>query len=101
MPNDRLNYGEVIEGLKKGYLYEREGWNGRGMFIFLVAASTFTDLREPLLSIMGEGTEVNYRAHIDMKDATGCVVPWVASQTDQLAEDWLRTIPPPSRRKAT
>jgi len=88
--DERLNFGEVIDGLKQGKRYAREGWNGKGMFIFLVGGTNFKVNREPLLSIMGEGTEVQYRPHIDMKDAEGCVVPWLASQTDMLAEDWCR-----------
>lgn len=78
----------TIIGLKQGRRYARNGWNGKGMFIFLVAGSTFKVNREPLLSIMGEGTEVQYHAHIDMKTAQGYVVPWLASQADLLAEDW-------------
>jgi len=62
------------------------------MFLFLVAGSNFTVNREPLLSIMGEGAEVTYRPHIDMLDATGSVVPWLASQTDIMAEDWSITL---------
>lgn len=58
------------------------------MFLFLVPGSTFTVNREPLLSIMGEGTQVQYHAHIDMKTAQGYVVPWLASQADLLSEDW-------------
>jgi hypothetical protein len=58
------------------------------MFVFLVAGSKFQVTREPLRSIMGEGTEVEYHAHIDMKTAQGYVVPWLASQADMLAEDW-------------
>ncbi len=58
------------------------------MFIFLVNGSTFTVNREPLLSILGEGSQVSYHAHIDMKTAQGYIVPWLASQADMLAEDW-------------
>lgn len=83
-----LNFGEALERIKQGYKVQREGWNGKGMFIFLVAGSTFTVNREPLLSIMGEGAVVNYRPHIDMKTADGEVVPWLASQSDLIEEDW-------------
>ena len=86
--DERLNFGEVIAGLKEGKRFARAGWNGKDMFLFLVNGSNFIVNREPLLSIMGEGTEVQYRPHIDMKDAQGSVVPWLASQTDMLAEDW-------------
>jgi hypothetical protein len=83
-----MDFGDVIRGLKAGRRYERKGWNGKGMFIFLVAGSTFTVNRELLMSIMGEGTQVQYHAHIDMKTAQGYVVPWLASQPDMLANDW-------------
>ena len=45
--------------------------------------------REPLMSILGEGTEVNYHGHVDMRTANGQIVPWLCSQTDMLAEDWM------------
>ena len=83
-------FSEVLEGLKiGGEKFAREGWNGKGMFIFLVNGSTFKVNRAPLLGIYPEGTEINYHAHIDMKTADGQVVPWVASQSDLLADDWL------------
>ena len=81
-------FDEVVRGLKAGRRYARTGWNGNGMFIFLVAGSVFRVNREPLLSILGEGTEVEYHGHVDMKTADGKIVPWLCSQTDMLAEDW-------------
>ena len=83
-----MNFGNAIEALKEGKRVARAGWNGKGMFLFLVPGSNFIVNREPLLSIMGEGAQITYRPHIDMKDAEGKVVPWLPSQTDMLAEDW-------------
>jgi len=83
-----MNFGDAIAALKAGKRVARAGWNGKGMFLFLVNGSTFTVNREPLLSILGEGTQVQYHAHIDMKTAQGYVVPWLASQADMLSEDW-------------
>ncbi len=83
-----MDFGKALTALKEGKRVARDGWNGKGMFIFLVNGSNFVVNREPLLSIMGEGAQVTYRPHIDMKDAEGKVVPWLASQTDMLAEDW-------------
>jgi hypothetical protein len=85
-----MNFSAALEDIKRGHRVAREGWNGKGMFVFLVAGSVFRVNREPLMSILGEGTEVTYRAHIDMKTADGSVVPWVASQTDILADDWKK-----------
>lgn len=83
-----MNFGQAIEAMKEGKLVARSGWNGKGMFVFLVPGSTFSVNRAPLLGIFPEGTEINYRPHIDMRDAEGKIVPWLASQTDMLAEDW-------------
>ena len=83
-----LSFGHAIEYLKLGHKVARSGWNGKGMFLFLVPGSTFKVNRAPLLGIYPEGTEVNYCSHIDMKTADDKVVPWLASQTDVLAEDW-------------
>lgn len=83
-----LDFGQAIAALKTGRRVAREGWNGKGMFLFLVPGSTFKVNRAPLLGIYPEGTEISYCPHIDMKTANGMVVPWLASQTDLLAEDW-------------
>lgn len=83
-----MNFGQALEALKIGQKVAREGWNGKGMFLFLVPGSQFQVNHAPLLGIYPEGTTINYHAHIDMKTAQDTVVPWLASQTDVLAEDW-------------
>lgn len=83
-----MTFGQALHDLKAGCKVARAGWNGKGMFVFLVPGSTFKVNRPPLLGIYPEGTEVNYLPHIDMKTADGSVVPWLASQTDILATDW-------------
>lgn len=83
-----MNIGEAVEALKDGKRVARAGWNGKGMFLFLVPGSRFQVNRKPLLGIYPEGTEIDYHAHVDMKTAQGYVVPWLCSQADLLAEDW-------------
>ena len=85
-----MDFSIALIALKAGEKVARAGWNGKGMFIFLVPGSVFQVSRPPLLGIYPEGTTVRYHAHIDMKTADGMVVPWLASQTDMLAEDWER-----------
>ena len=82
------DFGWALGRLREGHKVARAGWNGKDMFLYLVEGSRFTVNREPLLSILGEGTAVDYLPHIDMKTATGEFVPWLASQTDMLATDW-------------
>lgn len=86
--SDGIDFGWALALVKDGKKVARAGWNGKGMFIFLVPGSTFKVNRAPLLGIYPEGTEINYHAHIDMRTADGQIVPWLASQTDMLAEDW-------------
>ena len=87
-PIDALSFGHAVVALKAGHCVSRAGWNGKGMFLFLVPGSTFAVNRPPLLGIFPEGTSIDYHAHIDMKTAGGDVVPWLASQSDVLADDW-------------
>jgi hypothetical protein len=88
-----MNFGQALEALKRGERVTRLGWNGAGMFLYLVQGSTFPVNRPPLLGMYTEGTMMTYRAHIDMKTADGSCVPWVASQTDLLADDWALVDP--------
>ena len=88
-PLDAMSFGHAIVALKTGHKVARAGWNGKGMFLFLVAGSRFKVNRAPLLGIYPEGTEIDYHAHIDMKTAQGYIVPWLASQADMLADDWV------------
>lgn len=85
---ESMNFGSAIIFLKQGRKVARAGWNGKGMFLFLVKGSTFKVDKPPLLGIYDKGTEINYCSHIDMKTADNKIVPWLASQTDVLAEDW-------------
>lgn len=83
-----MDFSDALKLIKQGHRLRRAGWNGKGMFVFLVPGSVFRVNREPLLSILGEGTEVQYHGHVDMRTATGEIVPWLCSQTDLLATDW-------------
>jgi hypothetical protein len=83
-----MTFSEALKELQNGELITRSGWNGKGMFLYLVPGSTFAVNRPPLLGIYPEGLMIHYRAHIDMRTADGSCVPWVASQTDILALDW-------------
>ncbi len=87
-PITAMSFGHALVALKTGHKVARAGWNGKGMFLFLVAGSTFKVNRPPLMGIYPEGTEINYCPHIDMKAADDKIVPWLASQTDMLADDW-------------
>lgn len=83
-----MDFGQALSALKGGQRVARTGWNGKGMFLYLVPGSNFTVNRPPLLGIYPEGSKIDYRDHIDMKTADDQCVPWVASQSDLLCNDW-------------
>lgn len=85
---DAMTFGDALIMLEAGKKVARAGWNGKGMFLFLVNGSTFQVSRPPLLGIYPEGTTINYHSHVDMRTADGTIVPWLCSQTDMLAKDW-------------
>ncbi len=88
-PLSGLTFGQALEALRAGQRVARVGWNGKGMFLFLVPGSVFRVNRPPLMGIYPEGTEINYHAHVDMRTANGQIVPWLCSQTDMLSDDWV------------
>lgn len=88
MTHDMNCIGWAVKQMHDGRRVARAGWNGKGMFLFLVPGSHFTVNRPPLLGIYAEGTEIDYRSHVDMKTADGQIVPWVCSQSDLLGVDW-------------
>jgi len=95
-----LDFAGALTALKAGARVARRGWNGKDMFLYLVPGSTFHVSRKPLLGIYPRGKRIQYRAHIDMVCADGKIVPWLASQTDLLEEDWV-VVAPPAAHAAT
>jgi len=69
-----LDFGQVLKNLKNGKRANRAGWNGKDMYIEL--------------QIPDENSKMK-RAYIFMKPVDEMLVPWVASQTDLIAEDWF------------
>jgi hypothetical protein len=83
-----VNFQQALFLIKSGSRVARTGWNDKDMFVYLVPGSSFEVNRPPLLGIYEAGTVINYQPHIDMRTADGSCVPWLASQTDILADDW-------------
>lgn len=109
-----LNFGQALEALKSNQCISREGWNGKGMFLFLnkgnepfpshiegvdgqrreatmevfKGCTQIEAIKFGLFEIGDKGT-IRRLPNINMRAATGSTVTgWLASQTDLLAEDW-------------
>ena len=84
-----MRFGDAIEALKSGDRVARSGWNGKGMFLYFVPEGQYPARTDVAKAEWGEDALVPYQAYIAMKTVQGTVVPWLASQTDMLAEDWM------------
>ncbi|EIW8629030.1 DUF2829 domain-containing protein [Klebsiella pneumoniae] len=80
-PVSGLSFSLAIEALKQGKKVARAGWNGKGMWLKLVPA----DIAD---KVAFEYEALDGAPWIGMKTADDKFVPWLASQTDVLAEDW-------------
>lgn len=87
-----MNFGNALEAMKNGNRVRRAGWNGKGMFLWLLPAAEVKKewVKDPmLLSVFGDRDTLNCLGSIRMLTATGEVLTgWLASQTDMLSDDW-------------
>lgn len=93
LPTSNLNFGTAIIALQQGQRVARAGWNGKGMYLWLLPAAQIKAewCREPHLKAVAEanGGSIEGLASIRMMTADKKVLTgWLASQTDILARDW-------------
>ena len=91
IPNDTtFDFGTAVEALKQGARVAREGWNGKGMFLYYVPENKYPASRNEHGTMVGvfEDDMVPYREYIALKTIDNQVVPWAPSISDALAEDW-------------
>lgn len=80
-PLTAMTFGDALILLKAGQRVARAGWNGKGMWLKLVPA-------ELADAVAFQHEALHPLPWIGMKTADQGFVPWLASQTDMLAEDW-------------
>ena len=78
-----VDFGSAIYALKQGKKVARLGWNGKGIFIELQRPDESSKMTHPYIFIDTTGLQTDNPA------APKSRVPWLASQTDMLAEDWI------------
>lgn len=71
----------MINALKQGKKTARFGWNGKNMWLKLQVPDEHSKMTLPYIYIEYPQGHPAY--------PNGSRVPWLASQTDILAEDWV------------
>mgnify|MGYP003633889142 CR=1 FL=1 len=69
-----MDFSEALLKIKSGERLKREGWNGKNQYIFLYDIGK----QDPFWS-----------SYIVIMNEQAVKVPWLASQGDLLAEDWV------------
>lgn len=78
--NQPFDFGTALKALKDGHRVARSGWNGKGMWLSLQVPDEHSKMTLPYVFIEYPVGHVAY--------PQGSRVPWLASQTDMLSEDW-------------
>ncbi|MDA2019411.1 DUF2829 domain-containing protein [Bacillus cereus] len=82
---------EFREALLSKKRLARKGWNGKKMFVVhQLAYPNGIPINKNTAEATGlpEGTVCKFLPYVMMKTADNSFVPWLASQTDLLANDW-------------
>lgn len=83
-----FDFGIALQHLKAGKRVARRGWNGQGMFVYLVPPASYPVQTGAAKEFYGEGSLVPYRAYLAIKNVDDTVSTWVPSVNDCLSEDW-------------
>jgi hypothetical protein len=76
-----FDFGMALDSLRNGRRVARKGWNGKGMWLALQTPDANSKMTLPYIYIEYPKGHPAY--------PNGSRVPWLASQTDILARDWV------------
>ena len=75
-----FSFSDALIALKEGKRIARLGWNGKSMWLALCTNWNG--------NVVPDSEDFEMLPFIYMRTAQADLVPWLASQTDILAEDW-------------
>lgn len=90
-------FGDALKALKAGRMVCREGWNGKGLFVFMqVPAVIGMDVVPKMQSLPAEvklefgrrGKPISYSNQLALVKPDNSINGWAPSTADALAEDW-------------
>ncbi|MAG44720.1 hypothetical protein CL633_02420 [bacterium] len=69
-----LNFSQALEKFKVGGKVARDGWNGKNQYLEIQNPDDYSKMGLP---------------YIYIKTVDNKLVPWIASQSDLLSDDWF------------
>jgi hypothetical protein len=95
---NQLNFGQAIEAAKQGKKIQREGWNGKGLFVFMqvpaeIPLEVIPKMQSLPQSVKDEfakrANPINYSNQLALVNPNNEINGWSPSTSDSLAEDWV------------
>jgi hypothetical protein len=99
------NFGEAIQALEKGKRVAREGWNGKGLFVFMQVPSRIVKEIVPKMQSLPQSVKdeferrfndpnqkvdaISYNNQLALVDPNNLITGWAPSTSDALAKDWI------------
>jgi hypothetical protein len=85
-----MSFGDAVMMAKRGHKVARTGWNGSGMFAYIVPANKYSTNGNPTSPLVGMFPDnmVPYREYWALKTAQDDIAVWAPSGSDSLANDW-------------
>ena len=82
-------FGQAVHYAKAGHKIARAGWNGAGMFAYIVPAAKYKAQTTNMIEQGFDGDLVPYREYWALFTAQKDVAMWAPSGSDSLANDWM------------
>ena len=93
-----LSFGQAVDALQDGKRVSREGWNGKGLFVFRQVPSEIGfDIIEKMQSLpqsvkdefAKRGGAITYQNQLAIVYPNNAIHGWTPSSSDAMANDWL------------
>jgi len=93
-----INFGHAIRAMREGKRVAREGWNGKGLFVFMQIPSEITEEIIPKMQSLPQsvkdefarrGGNISYSNQMAIVNPNNSINGWVPSSSDIYAEDWV------------
>lgn len=84
-----MKFSEALELLKQGKKLARKGWNGKGMFVYLVAGGDYPVQMDSVKQYADKNNCLHYEPYFAIRNIRETINTWVPSVSDLLAEDWM------------
>jgi hypothetical protein len=104
-PTKNLTFGLAVAALKGGKMIAREGWNGKGLFVFMQVPSTINKEIVPKMQSLPQSVKDEFQRRFDdaseqidaiyysnqmaLVGKSNTISGWSPSSSDTLAEDWF------------